>query len=154
MKLTIEREFAVDPEVLWPWLTDPERMNEWSLAPAHPLTSGTAQRQGTVGSQRGVRVGVGPLRMLLIEEIRVAVHPTRFEYQVVSGGGLRHHYGTLTIAARPAGCHLKWCVEFQTWVPGVGYPMKWLVSHQLGASLSRLQQILEGPDGEPDRSTR
>ena len=73
---------------------------------------------------------------------------------MVSGGGLRRHYGTIIIERRPAGCWLQWCVDFQTYLPGLEYPMKWLVSQQLGASLSSLQRILEAPDGGVDRSTR
>ena len=147
MKIVFEHEFPVSPEGLWPWLTEPERMCRWSTAPVSSLAEGPCGKPGGVGSRRSVQVGLGPVQLLLIEEIRVSDPPSCLEYQVVSGGGLRHHYGTIIIETLPTGSRLCWEIEYQTWLPGLGYPMRWLLRQQLGASLSRLQEILEAPAG-------
>ncbi len=43
--LTLEREFAHPPEVVWPWLTDPERLARWSpIVPDRPLDAPGARR--------------------------------------------------------------------------------------------------------------
>jgi uncharacterized protein YndB with AHSA1/START domain len=43
--LTLTRDFAHPPEVVWPWLTDPERLARWSpIVPDRPFDAPGARR--------------------------------------------------------------------------------------------------------------
>jgi uncharacterized protein YndB with AHSA1/START domain len=43
--LTLKRDFAHPPEVVWPWLTDPERLARWSpIVPDRPFDAPGARR--------------------------------------------------------------------------------------------------------------
>ena len=145
MRVSFERDFPVPADLLWPWLTDPTRMQQWSAAPVELLSTGPCGRPDGVGSQRQVRVGVGPLRSGLLEEVMLSQPPHRFVYRVLSGGGLRQHEGTIDIEAVDQHCRMRWVVQFQSWVPGLGIPLKWLLQEQLGRSLQVLQALVE-PD--------
>ena len=158
MRVCFERDFPVPPKVLWPWLTDPARMQQWSAAPVELVSCGPCGRPDGVGSHRLVRVGLGPLRSGLLEEIMQSQPPHHFVYRVVSGGGLRQHEGTIDIEANGASCRMRWVVEYQTWMPGLGLPIKWLLEHQLDSSLQALRVLVEaalpGESPGPLDSTR
>ena len=142
MRVSFQRDFPVPAATLWPWLTDPARM-QWSAAPVELLSAGPCGQPDGVGSRRLVRVGIGPLRSSLIEEIVQSQPPQHFVYRVLSGGGLRQHEGTIDIEAVDQHCRMRWVVEYQTWVPGLGFPLKWLLQQQLGRSLQILHELLE-----------
>jgi uncharacterized protein YndB with AHSA1/START domain len=67
--LTMERDFAHPPEVVWPWLTDPKRLARWSpVVPDRPFDApGTRQVRENPGDDPvdGAVIAVDPPRELV-----------------------------------------------------------------------------------------
>ena len=146
MQVTLELEFPVSASVLWPWLTEPSRMRSWSAAPVELLSAAPCGRPDGIGAHRSVRVGIGPLRSTLIEEVMQSSPPHHLVYRVISGGGLRQHQGTIDVDDLDQRCRMRWVVEYRTWLPGLEYPMKWMLERQLADSLQSLRdQLLQAP---------
>ena len=142
MKMRFERTLRGRPDIVWPYLTWPERMNDWSEAHVDLVSAGEGGRPDHVGATRRVTVPVLGLRFQLLEVVEESVPPSRFVYRVTGGGGLRQHRGEVRLDPVGDGTLLVWEVSYRTWVPGLGLLMKWLVGQSLRRSLAALERIL------------
>jgi hypothetical protein len=138
MELAFDRVLAVPPDVAWPYLTVPEKMNLWSEA--HVSSTEAAD---VVGARRIVRVPAFGFRSTLYEEVVVADRPSLFVYSVTGGGGLKNHRGTIRLSPLDTGSALRWSVTFEGVVPGLERILGAILRPRLARSLDRLVEILQ-----------
>jgi len=142
MELLFERQFAAPPAVMWPYLTDPARMCEWSEVPLCTVTLGAGQRPDAAGAVRALRARRFGITLHIEEAVVEARPPERFVYRVVRGAGFRHHEGVLSLRALPGGgTRLVWRVGMQSVVPGWDRLVGALVNRGMNRSLDALERI-------------
>lgn len=141
MRLHLEQHVAAPPETLWPHVTEPARMNRWSLATISAGEPGDGGGLDGIGAQREVRLRtpLGPVR--LREVIWDAAPPARLVYRVVAEPPLRRHRGELRLEPAGGGTRLTWDVEAELLVPGLGAAMAILLRRQLARSLAELAAL-------------
>lgn len=140
--LAFSAEYAVRPEALWPWVTDPDKLSAWNavdISVVHPAEDGDPSG---VGSVREVRVPVGPVHSRNRETVLESDAPHRFVYSVTKGGGLRYHRGVIALEALDEGTRLSWDVSFSTRVPGMGLLVEALLRPQFEEALEALRAQL------------
>ncbi len=142
MKLTFHRTFDARAALVWPYITVPDRMNEWSEARVEALAPGPLGRHDEAGARRAVSVRAFGLRARLVELVVEAEHPRRFVYRVTSGGGLRDHRGEITLADADVGCALHWEVSFASVVPGTARVQGAILRPRLERSLTALEAVV------------
>ncbi len=140
-EVVITRELAAPPSAVWPHVTDPAKMNAWSLAKITLDDPGEGGLGGAVGALRSVTIESGPVRSVLREVVEHADAPSRFVYRVIEGVPLRHHRGEITLDATARGSRLTWRVAMEFPLPGLSLAMRALVLPQLEASVSRLADL-------------
>src|SRR5438105_1751361 len=106
MQMTFVRDLAAPPAAVWPYVTLPERMNEWSEAHAELVSAGADGRADTVGATRRVTPVIFGVRFPLDEVVEESIPPSRFVYRVLSGGGLSEHRGVMNLESIPGGTRL------------------------------------------------
>ncbi len=137
-----EVNLPVPPDRAWPYLTHPDRMNEWSEARIELIAPGPGGLPDAAGATRRVTVSVLGFSAHLAELVEEAVPPSHFVYRVTAGGCLRRHKGEIRLTPSGGGTTLVWEVTFSTYVPGLGLLMKWLIGRSLGRSLAVLERLL------------
>jgi len=142
VKMCFERSLPARPDVVWPHLTWPDRMNEWSEARVELVSAGEGGRADGAGATRRVTVPVLGLRSRLLEVVEESLPPSRFVYRVTAGGGLSRHRGRMDPEPVGGGTRLVWEVAYRTYVPGLGLLMKWLVGRSVRRSLAALERLL------------
>jgi len=142
VRTCFERYLPSPPDVVWPHLTWPDRMNEWSEARVELVSAGEGGRPDGAGATRRVTVQVLGLRSRLLEVVEESLPPSRFVYRVTVGGGLRRHRGQMCLEPAGDGTRLVWEVAYCTYVPGLGLLMNWLVGPSLRRSLAALERLL------------
>ncbi len=145
VELQLEARIAAPPTAVWRYVTDPVRMNEWSLAPIKLLAAGDGDAADGVGAYRrvDVRARTGPVR--LFEVIEHSEPPARLVYRVVRGPELlRSHRGELTLRDDGGATELRWQVRFDFAIPGVGALTRGELRGQLEASLEALTRVAAG----------
>jgi uncharacterized protein YndB with AHSA1/START domain len=143
MELAFRRTFRAPPEIVWPHLTEPDRMSEWSEARITAVAPGRSGRNDEVGALRRAAVSAFGLVSVLEEEIVESAPPHRYVYRVVKGGGLRDHRGTQTLDPTPeGGTALLWVVSFRALVPGLAPVLGAILRPRLERSLSVLEERL------------
>jgi hypothetical protein len=130
------------PDVVWPYVTWPDRMNEWSEARVELVTAGEGGRPDGAGATRRVIVPVLGFRSHLQEVVEESLAPSRFVYRVTSGIGLRQHRGQMRLEPVGDGTRLIWEVTYRTYIPGLGLLMNWLVGSSVRRSLAALERLL------------
>lgn len=136
-EIVFERRLAVDVERAWALLTDPARMNEWSVAPVS-AGAGGAQHAGGARTVHVRRFGV---RLALVEEVVEVDPPLRFRYRVRPNWIVRRHDAEQVLT--PTGDHvqLTWSVRIDAWVPGLMPLLVRSMRGQLEGSLDRLEAV-------------
>ncbi len=148
MKLVLERDLAAPPETVWPLLTVPDRMCEWSEARIVLVERGADGGEASAGSRRRAVVRAFGLSTTLEETVVACDPPRRHVYRVTSGGGLRGHEGVITLTPGGAGTLLRWEVTFGSVVPGMDRVLGKILAPRLGRSLDVLaQQLRAAPRG-------
>lgn len=145
VELQLRARIAAPPAAVWPFVTDPARMNEWSRAPIKLLAAGDGDGVDSVGAYRrvDVRSRTGPVR--LFEVVEHSEPPARFVYRVVRGPGLlRYHRGEQRLRADGDATELTWDVRFEFAAPGVGVLVGRALRTQLEASLETLARVAAG----------
>jgi uncharacterized protein YndB with AHSA1/START domain len=144
--MVFERVLPGSAERAFAALSEPARMNRWSLAPVESIAAGDGDHPGGVGALRAVTVP-GPRPLRLEEIIEVSEPPRRLEYRVVRGAPVRHHRGVVELVPGPGGVALRWTVEIDAPAP-LRAAAELLVRRRLDASLDRLAAILSAPDDD------
>jgi uncharacterized protein YndB with AHSA1/START domain len=142
MKLHFERIFPVPPAQAWPYLTDPERMNDWSDARIDLLTPGPTGRPDEPGATRQATIRSLGATSRLVELVVESTPPERMLYRVISGGPLRNHRGLVELTAVPEGCKLTWDIEFGAAFPGLATVLGWLFRPKMEQGLTKLTTLL------------
>jgi len=145
MRIVLEQFLPVEAERAWPYLSDPDSMNAWSLAHVRAVAPGDGGESGSVGALRVVTLRAFGREVQLEEVIERAKPPTSLVYRVVGGAPLRRHRGEITLAPEGAGSHLRWEVDFESPLAGVDRMMKLVLEKQLRLSLEKLAQTVKQP---------
>lgn len=134
MRLEIERQLDAPPERVWPYIAEPERINEWSTAQVEWLS---------VGERRRVRIPLVGFSVVLEEVIEAAEVPSRLAYRVVkSNFPFQGHQGEIRLEPSASGTQLRWVVEAAFPVPLVGRVARRFLLRELARSLDRLESRL------------
>jgi uncharacterized protein YndB with AHSA1/START domain len=152
MRLTLEQSLPASPSAVWPFVTDPARMNAWSLARIDPVSPGDGADPGGVGALRRITVRARGRDVSFEEVIEHADHGSRLVYRVVRGLPVRAHRGEITLAREGGGARtrLRWDVDFSFLLPGVGAAARRVLDGQLRRSLTALADAVRGaPEIEP-----
>ncbi len=144
MKVTITRSIDAPRSAVWRLITDPARMNEWSLAHIALDDPGEGGRPDGVGALCSATVRSGPLRSVLREVIEVSEPPSRMVYRVIGGVPLRYHRGEITLTSEGGATSLTWQVEMTFPLPGVEFVTRASVVPQLEESVARLASVARG----------
>ena len=139
----IERPLPGPPEVVWPNLTDPVLLSQWSRTQitAHRLVDGDPSAPGAV---RQVIVQAWGTRTLY-EVVEQHIPNEHFRYRVFSGSGLKYHHGTISLTESSGDCMLQWEVRMTPIVPGTGLLIRRSLNRQFHADLDGLAQTLSAP---------
>lgn len=141
-EVVLTRELDAPPSAVWPLITDPDKMNAWSIARITLDDPGEGAYGGGVGALRSVTIQSGPVRSVLREVVEHAEAPSRFVYRVIEGVPLRHHRGEITLDATPRRTRLTWRVAMEFPLPGLSLAMRAMVLPQLEASVDRLRDLV------------
>ena len=145
MRLELERRLPVTRDIAWGLVTDPELMNRWSTARIELVATGDGGSPGGVGALRRVAApGIGrPTR--LAEVIEHADAPSRLVYRVYAGGPMRFHRGTISLESARGRDRdetiLRWRVEAEFPVPGIGFAAERMLRPALEESLDRMVRV-------------
>lgn len=144
MRLTLEQSLPAPPSVVWLFLTDPARMNAWSLARVDPVSPGDGEDPGGVGALRRITIHA-PGRDVSFEEVIEHADPVRrLVYRVVRGLPIRAHRGEITLQGEGARTRLRWDVSFELLVPGADLAARVVLQGQLRRSLLALACAVRG----------
>jgi uncharacterized protein YndB with AHSA1/START domain len=142
MKLRFEHQLPVPPAKAWPYLTDPDRMNDWSDARIELLKPGPGGRPDEPGATRQATIRSLGATSRLVEQVLEAQPPERLVYRVISGGPIRNHRGVVQLTATAHGSILTWEIEFGAPVPGLATVLGWLFRPKMEQGLKKLTALL------------
>ncbi len=115
-QIHIDQSFDAPCEVLFDFVSDPERMSTW--------TTGMTLRRFEDSPDPGSPNGVGSKRLatmlgLVSFEETIVVHeaPHRFEYSITRGSPVKNQRGRQTITPAGEGCTLHWHITFEPRIP-------------------------------------
>src|SRR5829696_9644490 len=97
--IRVDQRLPAAPELVWRFVTEPEEMNAWSLAPVRGIDPGDGGGFGSVGALRHVKLP-RPLPGIT-EVIEVAEPPHRLVYRVVGTRAVRYHRGEIRLEPEP-----------------------------------------------------
>jgi len=132
----VERRFEASPAEVWKIYTDHAGWSRWAgLGRARLATEGSPDRNG-VGAVRCFTTG----GISVFEEVLTFEPPKRMTYRVVKGGIpiMRDHLGEVVLEPDGAGTRLIWRCRFDSSVPGLGAPMRWMVTRMFRRALEGL----------------
>ena len=134
--IEVERRFEAPPEQVWKVYTDHAGWSTWAgLGRARLETEGRPDRNG-VGAVRCFKTGP----VSVFEEVLTFEPPKRMTYRVVRGGIpiMKDHLGEVLLEPDGAGTRLIWRCRFDSKIPGLGAPMRWLVTRLFRQALAGL----------------
>jgi len=134
-QVEVRRHFDAPRQAVWDAYTDHLSWNEWAgmgrvrlARPGEPAPNG-------VGC---VRV-IGPGAVAAHEEVLEFEPPKRMLYRVVKGGPLlRDHLGEVTLEDDGDGTLLVWRCRFRPGLPGLGVPLRALITRMFRRALEGL----------------
>ena len=135
-QVEVERRFQAPPAQVWQVYTDHAGWSAWAgLGRARLETEGHPDRNG-VGAVRCFTTG----GLSVFEEVLSFEPPKRMTYRVVRGGIpiMKDHFGEVVLEPDGAGTRLIWRCRFGSKVPGLGAPMRWLVTRLFRRALEGL----------------
>jgi uncharacterized protein YndB with AHSA1/START domain len=122
----VQRRFEAPPEEVWRVYTDHAGWSAWAgLGGVRLATEGHPERNG-VGAVRCFTRG----GLATYEEVLSFEPPKRMTYRVVRGGIpiMTHHLGEVVLEPEGAGTRLTWRCRFDSSLPGLGAPMRWMIT--------------------------
>lgn len=133
-----EEQLAAKAAEVWPYLVDPELMNQWSeVGEVQALRDGDLERCG-VGSEYKVIRG----RSEMVEQI-VAVSPsTEMRYRLLRRGPFENLSGELQLEEQGDQTRLRWIIRFRSKWPFTGWLLKRMLQGRYKQSLEQLKGIL------------
>jgi SAM-dependent methyltransferase len=134
----VERRFAAPPAQVWKVYTDHAGWTSWAgLGRARLVAEGQPDRNG-VGAVRCISTG----GVSVFEEVLSFEPPKRMTYRVVRGGIpiMKDHLGEVLLEPDGAGTRLIWRCRFDSRIPGLGAPMRWLVTRLFRRALEGLDK--------------
>ena len=134
--IEVERRFEASPAQVWKVYTDHAGWSTWAgLGRARLETEGHPDRNGVGAVRCFTTSGVS-----VFEEVLTFEPPKRMTYRVVRGGIpiMKDHLGEVLLEADGAGTRLIWRCRFGSKVPGLGTPMRWLVTRLFRQALAGL----------------
>ena len=141
MHLQLQAELPCDVETAWPWLVDPELMNQWSTARIEATSPGDRGLAWSTGALRQVHVPA-PFGDKVLKEVVEHVEPgRRFVYRVYGGIPARYHRGEMALTGGNP-CHLTWTVDADFYWAATEMIAKRLLQRELNASLRRLEGVV------------
>lgn len=140
--LAFTHDFAVDPDTLWPWVTQADKLSAWSEVTITPLTPGPTGHPDEAGATRHVDIQVARWTLPATERVLEATPPERFVYSVFEGGLVRGHTGTIELQATDTGTRLSWRVELLPAIPGTGWWMRRTLEPQFEQGFQTLETLL------------
>ena len=132
----VERRFQAPPEQVWRVYTDHAGWSAWAgLGRARLATEGQPDRNG-VGAVRCFSTG----GVSVYEEVLSFEPPKRMTYRVVRGGIpiMTNHFGEVVLEPDGGGTRLIWRCRFDSSVPGLGAPMRWMITRLFRRALEGL----------------
>jgi uncharacterized protein YndB with AHSA1/START domain len=139
MLLVVERRLPAPPDLAWPYLTEPDAMNQWSGARIVGVSPGDGGGFDGVGALRRVEVPAYGRTMVLDEVIADAEPPRRLEYRVYQGFGVSRHRGVMRLRPDGAnGSRLRWEVEARLYPTASELFARRFLERELGRSLDVL----------------
>ncbi len=138
MRLHLEQRLPFPPEVAWPFISEPDRINSWSTARVQTVHPGDGGEPSTVGALRRLRVPSRPKAAVFDEVIEHSEPPGRFVYRVIGQRTVRYHRGEIALRPEGSGSLLTWGVEFVFAYPGMAAALRRVLQPQLVESLRRL----------------
>jgi uncharacterized protein YndB with AHSA1/START domain len=135
-QVEVERRFDAPPAQVWRVYTDHARWSEWAgLGRSRLATEGHPDRNG-VGAVRCFTTGPTSV----YEEVLAFEPEKRMTYRVVRGGIpiMTNHLGEVLLEPDGAGTRLVWRCRFDSTVPGLGAPMRWLITRLFARALAGL----------------
>jgi uncharacterized protein YndB with AHSA1/START domain len=140
LRITVERDLACSPAQAFGWVSDPDRMNEWSTAVVRPLRVGDGGLASGTGALREV-VLPGPRPVVLREVVERVEAPRLFVYRVYAGAPLRSHRGTLRLEPSSKGTKVQWTIELEFPAAGLASVTEKLLLPELEKSLDNLVRV-------------
>jgi uncharacterized protein YndB with AHSA1/START domain len=135
-QVEVERRFAASPTEVWKVYTDHAGWSAWAgLGRARLETEGSPDRNGVGAVRRFTTGGVS-----VFEEVLAFEPPKRMTYRVVRGGIpiMKDHLGEVLLEPDGAGTRLIWRCRFDSSVPGLGAPMRWMLTRLFRRALDGL----------------
>jgi len=135
-QVEVERRFDAPPAQVWRVYTDHAGWSAWAgLGSSRLATEGHPDRNG-VGAVRCFTTGPTSV----YEEVLSFEPPKRMTYRVVRGGIpiMTNHFGEVLFEPDGAGTRLIWRCRFDSSVPGLGAPMRWLITRLFTRALAGL----------------
>jgi SAM-dependent methyltransferase/uncharacterized protein YndB with AHSA1/START domain len=135
-QVEVERRFEASPAQVWKVYTDHAGWSAWAgLGRARLATEGSPDRNG-VGAVRCFTTG----GVSVFEEVLSFEPPKRMTYRVVRGGIpiMKDHLGEVVLEPDGAGTRLIWRCRFGSRIPGLGAPMRWMVTRLFRQALEGL----------------
>jgi SAM-dependent methyltransferase/uncharacterized protein YndB with AHSA1/START domain len=131
----VERRFGAPPAQVWQVYTDHAGWSAWAgLGRASLEREGHPERNGS-GAVRCFRNGP----VAVFEEVLDFEPPKRMTYRVVRGGlPMKDHLGEVVLEPDGAGTRLVWRCRFDSRIPGLGAPLRWLVTRVFERALAGL----------------
>ncbi len=131
----VSRRFAAPPQRVWEVYTDHAGWKEWAgFSRSWLETEGRPDRNGT-GAVRAF--GAGPV--VAYEEVLDFEPPKRMTYRVVKGPlPMKNHLGEVIFEPDGDGTRVTWRCRFDSRVPGLGWPMRALVTRVFRNALEGL----------------
>ena len=136
-----ERAIALPPNLAWSYLTEPEFMNQWSLATIDSVALGDGAHPGGVGALRRVTVKTLGQQLRLDEVIEMAVPGKHLAYRVYAGAPVRSHAGNIEIHEHVSGSLVHWQVDINPFVAATEPLLRAILHPQVASSLDRLATI-------------
>jgi uncharacterized protein YndB with AHSA1/START domain len=142
--ITFTRTVRAPIEDVWQWLTDPARMNAWSVAPVEMAAGEDPWRPGAVRIVRVRRFGV-PLR--LDEYVVSTMPPHEYRYRVRPNAVVRRHDAVQQLTEADGATRVTWRVDIRGWIPGLMSLLVRSMRVQLEQSLDQLVRVVESEAG-------
>ncbi len=138
IEISVERRIAAPAARIWDVLIDHEGMTRWM-----PVREVVRRRPGTadpngVGAVRTIRGG----GLVLEERVTESKPPERMVYELTAGAPIRDHRGEVTLVADANETRVRWSVRFRPLIPGTGWLLARLLTHQLARGLDGLARIV------------
>mgnify|MGYP002624421256 FL=1 len=131
----VERVIDAPIEAVWNRYTDHVSWTDWAgLGKVRLEREGEPPPNG-VGCVRAIGSGT----TTVYEEVLSFEPPRRMTYRVVRGGlPITNHFGEVVFEPHDGGTHITWRCRFDSRIPGLGVPFRWLITYVFRSALSGL----------------